>query len=146
MAALIRPLTPEDAPAFAVVRARALIEVPHAFTNNPGEDRPIAETARSLEGEGYAVFGAFDEGQLVGIAGLIREPRIKLAHIARAVETARAWPGLTRVRLSVSAEATAARRVYESLGFVAWGVEPDALRTGGRSFDEVYLSLALARA
>ncbi|KAF0244501.1 MAG: hypothetical protein FD180_2462 [Planctomycetota bacterium] len=32
-----------------------------------------------------------------------------------------------------------------SLGFKAWGREPDALRLNGRAFSEVHMSLALRR-
>jgi RimJ/RimL family protein N-acetyltransferase len=167
MSHLIRLLTPADAPAFVALRTQALLDVPHAFTNTPEEDRSLEEIAHSLEKEsGYAIIGALDGGRLVGITGVIREPWIKMAHlatiwgvyvapehrrrgiaramVARAIEAARSWPGVARVRLSVSAESPEARRVYESLGFKAWGVEPDVLRVGGRSFDEVYLTLPLS--
>jgi RimJ/RimL family protein N-acetyltransferase len=101
----------------------------------------------------------------VGAAGMNREARAKRAHIAwvwgvyvtpawrgrgaargliaATVDTARGWTGVDRVQLSVSADSHTARRVYESAGFSAWGTEPDALRTGGRSYDEVHLSLTL---
>ncbi len=165
-----RLLTPADAPLFAALRREALLDTPHAFSNTPDEDRPVEDTARSLAGPNYAIIGAFedtsDPPRLVGIAGLIREPRLKLSHIAtiwgvyvtpthrsrgiaasliaHALDTARSWPGLTRVRLSVSSGCPAAQRVYERAGFRAWGTEPDGLRHQGASYDEVYLSLALS--
>jgi hypothetical protein len=48
------------------------------------------------------------------------------------------------VFLSASENAPNAIRLYESLGFRAWGTEPDGLRTGGRSYSEVHLRLDLA--
>jgi RimJ/RimL family protein N-acetyltransferase len=160
-----RLLTPADAPLFAALRREALLDTPHAFSNTPEEDRPIEDTARSLAGPNYAIIGAFDNTSLVGIAGLIREPRLKLSHIAtiwgvyvtpthrsrgiaralitHALDTARSWPSLARVRLSVSSGCPAAQRVYEAAGFRIWGREPDGLRHNGASYDEIYLSFPL---
>ena len=36
-----------------------------------------------------------------------------------------------------------ARGLYESCGFVVYGHQRDALRTGGRSYDELHLALRL---
>jgi RimJ/RimL family protein N-acetyltransferase len=160
-----RPLTPAEAPLFAALRREALLDTPHAFSNTPEEDRPVDDTARALAGPGYAIIGAFDHTSLVGIAGLIREPRLKLAHIAtiwgvyvtpthrsrgiaraliaHALDTARSWPNLARVRLSVSSGCPAAQHVYEAAGFRIWGREPDGLRHNATSYDEIYLSFPL---
>lgn len=121
----------------------------------------------------YALIGAFDDGGssttpvLVAAAGVLRETGLKFRHIATiwgvyvtptqrrkgagrlvvaaAIDAARTWQqsGVARVRLGVSANATAAQRLYESLGFIAWGVEPDCIRVDGASFDEIYMSLRL---
>lgn len=50
-----------------------------------------------------------------------------------------------QVQLSVSETAPVARAVYESLGFVTWGIEPDALRVGdeGRGAAERHMVLVL---
>lgn len=52
-----------------------------------------------------------------------------------------------QVQLSVSETAPVARAVYESLGFVTWGIEPDALRVGGdgRGEAERHMVLVLPR-
>ena len=162
----IRRLAPGDVDAYAALRREMLVNAPHAFTASPGDDVDPASIAASLAGDGYAIVGAFDGVSLVAAAGINRERRAKRAHvawicgvyvtpafrarglaralIAAAVDHARTWPGLARVQLSVNADSRAARHVYESAGFRAWGTEPDALRVDGRSCDEVYLSLAMA--
>ena len=63
--------------------------------------------------------------------------------LERTLEIARSWPGVTSVGLSVSARAEAARRVYERLGFKAWGVEPGALVLDGRAYDETHMVVLL---
>ena len=47
--------------------------------------------------------------------------------------------GVEILQLSVSVEAPGARRLYESLGFTAWGREPRAVRVGERQVDEVHM-------
>jgi ribosomal protein S18 acetylase RimI-like enzyme len=59
------------------------------------------------------------------------------------VDRARACQGLEQIILTVTTEQTAARRLYESLGFQKFGQEPRALRIDGRYVDEDYLVLML---
>lgn len=102
---------------------------------------------------------------LASVAMIQREPRPKRAHVAwlmgvftrpdargiglaervcgLALDTARAWPGLAVVHLGVSEASPGARRLYERLGFVAWGHELDALRVDGRAYAEVHMRLDL---
>lgn len=115
---------------------------------------------------GYAILGAFDaDHTLLSSCVLLREAASKRAHIAMllavyttpakrgqglsarviaaALDQARSWHGVSVVQLAVSEGSPAARRLYERLGFVAWGVEPDALRVDGRSLSETHMSLTL---
>jgi predicted GNAT family acetyltransferase len=62
------------------------------------------------------------------------------------MNTIQTWPDIAAVLLSVSERATEARRLYESLGFAAWGTEPDAIRIGDQSFAETHMRLTLERA
>lgn len=164
----IRPLTPEDAPAYAALRREMLADSPWAFFSSPEDDRGVRpEIMReSLAQRGFVVIGAWDDrGHLIGVAGLLRESKAKRAHVAgiwgvyvtpscrgrgvardlltAAIAAARAWPGVAALTLSVSERSPAARRVYESLGFVAWGTEPDALRINGAPHAETHMRLVL---
>jgi hypothetical protein len=47
------------------------------------------------------------------------------------------------VHLSVSERAEVASALYESLGFVTWGVEPAALRFDGANVAERHMQLVL---
>jgi RimJ/RimL family protein N-acetyltransferase len=116
---------------------------------------------------GYAIIGAFEQAlaghaaALVGCAVLIRETKVKTRHradifsvyvtpaargrgvalamIASCKDLARTWQGVNSLRLSVSVRASAAQRVYERAGFVAWGVEPACLFLSGEFIDEVHM-------
>ena len=110
-------------------------------------------------------FGAFDGARLVGFAGLRREPLRQLWHkallwgvfvdaphrgkgVARrlvnaCIEQAETDPAIMQVHLSVNAENNAARQLYESLGFIAYGTEPRSMRVGDLFYDEHHLALLL---
>ncbi len=115
---------------------------------------------------GYAILGAFNGSDaLVSSCVLLRESTPKRAHIAMllavyttpsargrgvstrviaaALDEARSWPDVGVVQLAVSDASAAARRVYERLGFVAWGEEPDAMRVNGRSLSETHMAISL---
>lgn len=163
----IRPLTTADAGNYCELRREMLLDSPWAFGSSPGHDR--MGDARAVEewiGSGAGVIvAAIDDGsgRPVSVAGAMRESGPKRAHIAvvwgvytapafrcrglgravvsAAVDAARAWPGIEQVQLSVSENSAPARALYESLGFVVWGVEPDCLRVGGRGFAEAHMAL-----
>ncbi len=128
-----------------------------------------AQVRASLEGSDFGIGGAFGEdGRLEACAGVARERMLKRRHIAtvwgvyttpsardrglgravvgHALSLARGFasPAVSWVQLSVSERSVSARRVYESLGFVAWGVEPEGLRVDFvPGFDEVHMALRL---
>ena len=152
----IRRLAASDAPRFQALRLVALLDTPEAFVSSHAEekDTPLVDVeSRLAESPGRAVFGAFDEDTLVGIVGLAREKRERLAHkghiwgmyvaaaargrgVARelmqtALGHARDTPGVAKVTLSVDAANVAAIALYETLGFVVFAREADAVRVDG---------------
>ncbi len=164
---MIRLLDETDAEAFVAIRRAALLEAPFAFLSSPEDDfagsvEAVGERLRRAPDS--VVVGAF-EPDLVGVAGLFREPKVKTAHRAHvwgmyvapthrgqglgdallraALAHARSVLGVEWVQLGVSAAAPDARRLYERFGFRVWGTEPDALRHGGRSVDVHHLVLRL---
>lgn len=145
-----------------------LQDAPWAFTASPENDRgsdPV-QVAGSMQGDGYAIVGAFEGSELAAVAVVIRESAAKRQHIARlisvfchpqfrgkgyaagtvreAVNVARSWEGVDWVQLSVTDRAVTAKRIYEACGFRAWGTEPDALRVDGGSYVETHMALRLA--
>ena len=162
----IRRLSESDAPQFQALRLAALVDKPEAFVTSHVEERDLplaAFEARLVEHPGHAVFGAFDGDTLVGIAGLARGALIQTRHkaniwgmyvaaaarghgVARTLlDAVLAWsrstPGLAKVTLSVDSANVAAIALYESLGFVVFAREADAIRLDGRSRDDLQMHL-----
>lgn len=163
----IRLLSPADAQQLFSLRHQALLDSPYSFSASPEDDR-VSSVAAAHEqlsrGPDSVVIGAFAQ-ELVGMLGLYRLAQLKTAHVVyiwgvfvapqwrghglakglleAAIAHARALPGVTSMQLSVNETTPGAQRVYESVGFRAWGVEPDALRLDGRSTSETHMSLDL---
>lgn len=162
-------LTPEDAPDYVAIRREMLQDAPWAFLASASQDRgcDVEKVRVSLAREDASIVGVRDGGKLAGVAGVIREEALKRRHIAmiwgvyvtpaargrgcaravvsRAVEVARSWPGIASIHLAVNANAPEAKRLYDSLGFVEWGYEPDAVRIDGKPFGEYHMHMAVGR-
>ncbi len=163
----IRILTAVDAPELFALRRGALIDSPFAFLASPSDDLATSEAAVSemlKRAPTSVVFGAVAP-QLVGLLGLHRAHQLKAAHkvnlwgmyvapawrkrglgeklLEAAISYARTLPGVSTVRLSVSGQASAARHLYEKMGFKCWGEEPDAMRIDGHPASEQHMSLSL---
>lgn len=167
MSVPIRVLGPTDAGMWLALRLRALREEPRAFLMTEEEDAAggveavAARLARPVE-EAF-VLGAHAGGDLVGIVGVARASQQKVRHratlwgmyvareqrrlglgralVREAIERAGAMPGVEALALSVDAENEAAKQLYRALGFVTWGIEPDAFRAAGVSITEEHMLL-----
>ncbi|UTH72904.1 GNAT family N-acetyltransferase [Chromobacterium sp. IIBBL 290-4] len=164
----IRRLSSADAEVFQNLRLQALQNSPSAFGASYEDERllPLSEVeARLLERPGRAVFGGFDQGRLVAMAGLAREGGRKSAHKAfvwgvyvepemrgrgwapallrECLAFARATPGILLVNLSVNADNRRAHDLYATMGFQPFGREPGALLIDGCLHDEIHMQLRL---
>ena len=163
----VRVLTPEDTEAYVHVRQRMLREEPWSFGSSPADDldQERQRTRDLLASDDWAYIGAIVGDAIVSTVRLFRVSRPKQAHAASivsvwtdpayrglglgkrvmlaAIDVARGWPGVELIELSVSARSDPARRLYESLGFQCWGVQPDAMRVGGESAAEYYMQLVI---
>jgi RimJ/RimL family protein N-acetyltransferase len=165
---VIRLLTPADTAAFCALRLRAILDSPSSFSSSREDElarTPEEHAQRIAGGVLQRGFGAFDGERLVGFAGLRRDPLRQLWHkallwgvfvdvqqrgkgVARrlvnaCIEQAEADPAVMQVHLSVNAENNAALRLYESLGFIAYGTEPRSMRVGELFYDEHHLALLI---
>lgn len=135
---MIRPLAEEDLEAYVALRRRSLAESPRSFSASP--DRDVASNLEHLRAQlahapDWLLFGAFRDGTLAGAAGAIRRehrlalwgmyvaPEARREGLGRAlldacIAHARTLPGVTRVELSVSDAAVAARQLYDRAGFL----------------------------
>jgi ribosomal protein S18 acetylase RimI-like enzyme len=163
----LRPLGPTDAEVYRALRLEALERDPRAFGRSLEEYRkePLENVRIRFESPDATTLGAFVDGELVGMASLVRRSGLKERHKAdiygvyvterargrgfsRALlngllEKARGMPGLEQVMISVAVTQHAARTLYTSLGFVAYGLEPRALKVGSEYVDEEHMILML---
>lgn len=164
----VRRLDHGDAEAWAGLRQEALEAHPLAFGSSvPANPKLLIEfiLARLDAPEESAVFGAFVDNAMVGIIGIRRDTGKKERHKASiwgayvtaenrrsgigkmlleaTIQEARSYSGVEQICISVSDIATDARKLYEKVGFQAWGTEPHALYWDGRYADEIYMILKL---
>ncbi len=163
----LRQLTEADVEIYRELRAYCLRESPRAFTNSYEEfsQRTLDSIAQQFRGHDSFTLGAFEDDRLVGMVGFYRESALKLRHkgylvsmyvlpkyrsrgIARAllvdaVDRAKRLPDLKQLLLGVVVTQATAKRLYESLGFVVYGREPDAVKIGDEYVDEEFMLLRL---
>jgi len=136
---------------------------PQAFTSTVRERAvmPLGWWESRLTGKLDAMFGAFEEGGLVGIVGLAFEPREKARHkatlfgmyvsasarrrglgyklVQAVLAEAQDRQGLRLVQLTVTAGNGAAIDLYKRCGFIQFGLEPMAVRVGEAYFDKLHM-------
>ena len=157
----IRRLASSDAAALRTLRLSALLANPTAFGGSFDDEaaQPIAATEQRLTAGGdRAVLGAFVNDALVGSIGIKRETMTKLAHkagiwgmyvaaehrgagigrqlLTEAIRLAHGFDGVRQLTLYVNAVNVGAIALYESLGFVTYGVEPCGMQVDGVFYDE----------
>ena len=65
------------------------------------------------------------------------------AVLKRLIDTARLLPEVEQIHAAVVTGNAAARKLYLSVGFTPYGVQPSALKVGEKYLDEEYLILQL---
>ena len=155
----IRRLTTSDAAHYREIRLEALQKNPEAFGSTFEKEgaQPLSWFEAALDRA--AIFGAFLNGTLAGIAAYGVHESTKQAHkallwsmyvratarnagLGKSLVTAvldHARGRVEQVQLTVVSENESARRLYAALGFVEYGYEKRALRQDGRYYDEVLM-------
>ena len=155
----VRRLGVEEAAVLRDIRLAALAGAPEAFGSTLAREQgqPLEFFATRLAGG--AIFISEHSGEVVGMAGLRQAEGEKERHkamitgvfvrpeargrgfgaalIGAALAHARGM--VEQVHLAVVQGNASALALYERLGFVAYGVEPRALRMGAEYFDEVLM-------
>lgn len=164
----VRVLAEADTAAFQVLRLRSLKEHPEAFGSSFEAEVNISleEFAKFLASPDRPWFGAFHNGQMMGIAGLMRSQGAKTRHRAMisgmyvAPEArglrlgqalmdalmiqARSTDGLEDVSLAVTVGNDAARHIYVKSGFKPYSIDPRYLKVGDQYFDIEWMILRIA--
>ena len=155
----IRRLETPDASLYMDIRLEALQRNPEAFGSTFAWEsaQPLSWFEASIGRA--AIFGAFLDGRLVGMAGFAPQESAKRAHKALLwgmyVRTSARSAGVGKrlvaavldhargrvemVQLTVVSENEAARRLYHAMGFVEYGYEKRALKQDGKYYDDVLM-------
>lgn len=166
---VIRRLTQPDTTDFFNLRLESLQENPSSFLSSYEEEKQTGSIAfeklLTSNDTKNVVLGAFLNNKLIGIIGVYQESAKKAAHkcqiwgfyvqstyqrkgagkklLDAAITYARETLECLTVNLSVEASNIAAKKLYESYGFITWGVEPKTMRVEQKFYDEFHMSLML---
>lgn len=165
----IRLLTATDAEAWWQLRLEMLRNDPVSFADSAEEHQATTvETARKHLGAddpaSNFVLGSFEDGKLTGTAGFFRRKNNKERHkghvwgvyvsqdqrgkgvgkalMQEIIRRAREIHGIEQITLVASA-GLPAQKLYESVGFKSYGIEPHSLKIGNRYVDDVLMGLWL---
>ena len=168
----VAPLAPAHLAAYRALMLHAYEAAADAFTTTAAERAAEPDAwwlRRMADPSGLSqAFGAFVGDELVGTVAVEYSAKPKTRHSAlvigmyvqpdsrrrgagvrlmhAAIAAARARPGILTLRLTVTEGNEPALRLYESVGFLAWGVEPMAIHTPSGYRGKVHMALPLARA
>lgn len=155
----IRALGKGDLQMFRAIRLEALQLAPMAFGSSFDVENAYSDGmfARHLEQvNGNVIIGAFEDEQLIGIAGLYRHERISERHrgtlwslyvspkargrqlgkalVEKVIEYAQ--DRFVILNAKVVATNEVAKRIYHELGFKTYGLEPKSLMVQGQYLDQ----------
>ena len=155
----IRLLTCADASAYREIRLAGLLQNPEAFasTFEAERDRPLDWFKERITQS--RLFGAVLMQELVGVVGLRSHAGAKQRHKAtiwgmyvrrearqfgigeRLIDAAVAHASghVEQLQLAVVTENEAARRLYAKAGFIEYGHRINALKHGGRYYDDILM-------
>jgi ribosomal protein S18 acetylase RimI-like enzyme len=166
-AIVVRPLVQDDAQQYRALRLASLRDF--QFAHGPDYEEALAKTlawhAQRLAKADYHWFGAFDGDTLVGAICLRTQEGRRLRHSAslnslmvasshqragvgrflsaHLIDYARSLGHIRQITLEVNESNLPARRLYDSLGFRQFGLEPDAILHEGRYCAKQHLQLSL---
>jgi ribosomal protein S18 acetylase RimI-like enzyme len=167
----IRVLDEVDASIYQELRLRALETNPESFGST--YEREVKFSTKQFQervrlAEDRFMLGAFDDnGSLVGVVRFMRETDLKSKHkgniygmfvapemrgqgVGRAlmlevIKRVKDFRGVEQIILQVVSTNASAKKLYESIGFETYGVEPRALKDKGQYFDEELMVLFLTK-
>jgi len=167
MSITIRKLQPHESSLYRAIRLECLKNAPNNFGSTYEEEsntpklkfESIVEQAVPEQ----FMFGAFDDGKLIGIVGFHRMERQRARHRGEVVQMymdsnyrgqnvgesllrglldqAFTLEGIEQVQLSVVAGNAAAIHLYEKIGFKTFGIQPRYFRVGDGYLDQQFMQL-----
>lgn len=164
---IVRKLQPHESPLYRSIRLTCLKNAPDCFGSTYEEESAMPklkfESHIEKDADEQFMFGAFDEGKLIGIVGFDRVERQRTRHrgevvqmyvdatyrgqnvgkklLRGLVEQAFSVEGIEQLQLSVIAGNRAAINLYEKAGFKAYGLQPRYFKVGDRYMDQQFMQL-----
>lgn len=156
MSLVIRQLDGAALADYTAIRLEALQRAPDAFASDYDDEAAAGDAFHALRLNSGAVYGAYHDGRIAGMIGVICFPERKIRHRAAiwgvyvSPDCRRKGAGrllmeaalngmpahIKRVTLGVATHNEAAMSLYRSMGFEQYGVEKMALIDRGQSYDE----------
>jgi ribosomal protein S18 acetylase RimI-like enzyme len=166
-AIVVRPLVQDDAQQYRLLRLASLRDF--QFAHGPDYEEALAKDldwhAQRLAKPEYHWFGAFDGETMAGAICLRMQEGRRLRHsaslnslmvarshqragigrllVAHLIGFARSLGTVRQLTLEVNESNVPARRLYDSFGFLQFGLEPDAILHEGRYCAKQHLHLSL---
>jgi RimJ/RimL family protein N-acetyltransferase len=149
------------------IRLACLIHASPYFGSTYEEESQLPklkfETYIEDDSPDHFMFGAFDDGELIGITGFHRLTRQRDRHrgelvqvyvdstyrgqnvgeklVRSVVEHAFTLNGVEQIQLSLIADNESAARLYEKVGFRTFGVQPNFFKMGDIYTDQKFMQL-----
>ena len=168
MPIVYRRLQPGDESAYRRIHLESLKTFPDNFGTLYEDQAKVPklqfETFIETGSTDNFMIGAFDEDKLIGIAGFRREVRPKTCHRGEIVQVfvkpefhgqkvgetlahevidaAFSLPGIESLELSAVADNSAARRLYEKMGFETYGIRSRYFKSGKNYADQRFMQLS----
>jgi len=161
----IKVLTEHDAEIYRTIRLNALLNSPESFGSSYEEELefPLERFLQRISKPNSNTYGAFSEGQLIGICNLVFQPRKKMNHradiysmyvepdfrnkgigkrlIQQAIKTAQQSDRIEQIYLTVVSSNKVAKSLYISFGFKSYGIDKRAMKHNGLFLDHELMVL-----
>jgi ribosomal protein S18 acetylase RimI-like enzyme len=167
MSITIRRLQPHESSLYRAIRLECLKNAPDHFGSTYEEEAKMPklkfESVIERAAPEQFMFGAFEKVKLIGMVGFLRMERQRARHRGEVVQMyvaatyrgqnvgerllrellnqAFMLEGIEQVQLSVVAGNVGAIRLYEKIGFRAFGVQPKYFRVGDGYMDQQFMQL-----
>lgn len=167
MQLIYRKLKPTEAKDFRRVRLECLQRFPDNFgtlyADEVNKPKLYFEDLIEQNLPDSFFFGAFDEENLIGIAGFVRGDRTKTRHrgeivamyvnpdfrgqrvgenlLLALIGSVFEIDGIEQIHLTVVADNRAAVTLYERIGFVSFGVQENYFKAGEKTWDQNFMQL-----
>ena len=164
---VVRKIQSHESLLYRSIRLACLKNAPDNFGSIYEEEMSIPklkfESYIEQENDERFMFGAFDNGNLIGIVGFERVERQRACHRGEVVqmyidaayrgqnigeqllrgliEQAFSVKGIEQLQLSLIASNRAAIKLYEKIGFQAFGVQPRYFKVGEHYMDQQFMQL-----